>query len=465
MARSKAYLFKGVKIRWKCDPSLIRDGDDTPAEADLQFPGGLLDFLNTSIGERPTATDTPFFGDAELAGGGRAEWALSWPVDGDDGFTHSYCNTIPTPLGGSHEAGFRTALLRGLKGYGEMKAVKKAAQITGEDAVGASAMMLSCFIREPQFQGQTKERLETPECQRAVETAIKDRFESWLAANPGNADALLEHVIERADDRLRRRAEREVKRKTATSRKLRLPGKLSDCSNAGPENCELFLVEGDSAGGSAKQARNRKTQAILPLRGKILNVANATVEKMRANTEVQDILLALGCGSGKNYDHDKLRYERIVIMTDADVDGAHIASLLMTFFFQEMPELIERGGLFLAQPPLYRLSSGGVTHYARDDAHREELLKTVFKGKRKIDVSRFKGLGEMPPIQLRDTTMAPDKRVLLQVTLIDEAGELAVGLEARRPSRDLVERLMGKRPETRLAFIQENARFAENLDI
>ncbi len=465
MARSKAYLFKGVKIRWKCDPLLIGAGDETPAQADLQFLGGLLDFLAVSLGERPTATDLPFAGEADLAAGGRAEWALAWPVDGDDGFTHSYCNTIPTPLGGSHEAGFRQAVLRGLKGYAEMKNVKKGGQITGEDAMGASALMLSCFIREPQFQGQTKERLETPEAQRAIEAAIKDRFESWLAANPANADALLEHVIERAEDRLRSRAEREVKRKTATSRKLRLPGKLSDCSNPGPEGCELFLVEGDSAGGSAKQARNRKTQAILPLRGKILNVANATIDKMRANQEVQDIGLALGCGVGKAYDHDKLRYERIVIMTDADVDGAHIAALLMTFFFQEMPELIERGGLFLAQPPLYRLSSGGETHYARDDAHREELMATVFKGKRKIDVSRFKGLGEMPPAQLRDTTMAPSKRTLLRVTLTDAAGDPVHGLEARRPSLDLVDRLMGKRPETRLAFIQENARFAQNLDI
>lgn len=465
MCRSKAYLFKGVKIRWRCDPGVIREVDDTPETAELQFPGGLMDFLEASLGERPTATDIPFAGEAALNGDGRVEWALAWPADGDDGFTHSYCNTIPTPLGGSHEAGFRQSVLRGLKAYGELKSVKKASQITGEDAIGASALMLSCFIREPQFQGQTKERLETPEAQRAVEAAVKDRFESWLAANPANADALLEHVIERAEERLRRRAEREVKRKSATNRRLRLPGKLSDCSNSGPEDCELFLVEGDSAGGSAKQARNRKTQAILPLRGKILNVANATQDKMRANQEVQDILQALGCGAGKAYDHDKLRYERVVIMTDADVDGAHIASLLMTFFFQETPELIERGALFLAQPPLYRLSAGGETHYARDDAHREELLATVYKGKRKVDISRFKGLGEMPPAQLRDTTMAPDKRTLLQVTLTDAQGEPAQGLEARGRSRDLVDRLMGKRPETRLAFIQENARFAENLDI
>ena len=465
MARSKAYLFKGVKIRWKCDPSLLKEGEETPAEAELQFPGGLQDFLAASIGERPVATDTPFAGDATMSDGGRVEWALSWPVDGDDGFTHSYCNTIPTPLGGSHENGFRTALLRGLKNYGEFKNVKKAAQITGDDVVGASGLMLSCFIKDPQFQGQTKERLETPDAQRAVEAAIKDRFESWLTSAPANADALLEHVIERTDDRLRRRAERDVKRKTATSRKLRLPGKLADCSLPGPEGCELFLVEGDSAGGSAKQARNRKTQAILPLRGKILNVANATVEKMRANLEVQDILLALGCGSGKNYDHDKLRYERIIIMTDADVDGAHIAALLMTFFFQEMPQLIERGGLFLAQPPLFRLSAGGETHYAKDDAHREELLATTFKSKKKVDISRFKGLGEMPPTQLRDTTMALASRTLLQVTLTDAGGEQVQGLEGRRDSSDLVDRLMGKKPETRLAFIQENAKFAQNLDI
>ena len=465
MARSKAYLFKGVKIRWKCDPSLLKEGEETPAEAELQFPGGLQDFLAASIGERPVATDMPFAGDATMSDGGRVEWALSWPVDGDDGFTHSYCNTIPTPLGGSHENGFRTALLRGLKNYGEFKNVKKAAQITGDDVVGASGLMLSCFIKDPQFQGQTKERLETPDAQRAVEAAIKDRFESWLTSAPANADSLLEHVIERTDDRLRRRAERDVKRKTATSRKLRLPGKLADCSLPGPEGCELFLVEGDSAGGSAKQARNRKTQAILPLRGKILNVANATVEKMRANLEVQDILLALGCGSGKNYDHDKLRYERIIIMTDADVDGAHIAALLMTFFFQEMPQLIERGGLFLAQPPLFRLSAGGETHYAKDDAHREELLATTFKSKKKVDISRFKGLGEMPPTQLRDTTMALASRTLLQVTLTDAGGEQVQGLEGRRDSSDLVDRLMGKKPETRLAFIQENAKFAQNLDI
>ncbi len=465
MARSKAYLYKGVKIRWKCDPALLKEGEETPSEAELQFPGGLQDFLAASIGERPVATDMPFAGAAAMTDGGRVEWALSWPVDGNDGFTHSYCNTIPTPLGGSHEIGFRTALLRGLKNYGEFKNVKKAAQITGDDLVGASGLMLSCFIKDPQFQGQTKERLETPEAQRAVEAAIKDRFESWLTSAPANADALLEHVIERTDDRLRRRAERDVKRKTATSRKLRLPGKLADCSLPGPEGCELFLVEGDSAGGSAKQARDRKSQAILPLRGKILNVANATVEKMRANLEVQDILLALGCGSGKNYDHDKLRYERIIIMTDADVDGAHIAALLMTFFFQEMPTLIERGGLFLAQPPLFRLSAGGETHYAKDDAHREGLLATTFKGKKKVEISRFKGLGEMPPTQLRDTTMALGKRTLLQVTLTDAGGEQVQGLEGRRDSSDLVDRLMGKRPETRLAFIQENAKFADNLDI
>lgn len=465
MVRSKAYLERRVKIRWKCDPALLREGDETPAQAELQFPGGITDFLAVSLGERPTATDLPFAGEAKLQDGGKVQWALAWPTDGDDGFTHSYCNTIPTPLGGSHEAGFRTALLRGLKAYGELKSVKKAAVITGEDVIGASGLMLSCYIKEPQFQGQTKERLEKPEAQRAIEAAVKDRFETWLSANPANADALLEHVIERTDDRMRRRAERDVKRKTATSRKLRLPGKLTDCSLPGPEGCELFLVEGDSAGGSAKQARNRKTQAILPLRGKILNVANATVEKMRANLEVQDILLALGCGSGKNYDHDKLRYERIIIMTDADVDGAHIAALLMTFFFQEMPQLIERGGLFLAQPPLFRLSAGGETHYAKDDAHREALLETTFKGKRKVEISRFKGLGEMPPAQLRDTTMALSKRTLLRVTLTDAGGHQVQGIEGRRDSSDLVDRLMGKRPETRLAFIQENAKFAQNLDV
>ena len=451
MARSKACLFGGVRIFWRCDPARLEENSETPAEAELHFPGGLADFLDLSTGARDRIAERAFAGEAEFPdGAGRVEWALAWLADGD-GFSHTYCNTIPTPLGGSHEAGLRQALTRGLRAHGERVGNRKAERITPDDVIGGAGVMLSVFIRNPQFQGQTKEKLESPETQRLVEQTVKDRFDHWLAADTAAADAVAAFAVERAEDRQRRREER--KRKTTGNRRARLPGKLTDCSRRERDGTELFLVEGDSAGGSAKQARQRETQAILPLRGKILNVASATNDKLRANREIADLKLALGCGAGGDYRDDDLRYERIIIMTDADVDGAHIASLLMTYFLREMPGLIENGRLYLARPPLYRLSSGGTTAYARDDAHRIELLESVFKGRRRVDVSRFKGLGEMPPGQLRETTMDPGRRSLLQVEL--EPGE----------SRDTVERLMGRNPRHRLAFIQKNAAFAGELDV
>ena len=457
MARSKAYLFRGVEIRWRCDPALLGK-DDVPVEAVLHFPGGLLDHLNASLEGKVTVTPTSFAGEGKLPGDvGKVEWAIAWPED-DDGFVHSYCNTVPTPQGGSHEAGLRSALLRGARAYGELSNNRRAQQITAEDVADGSAVLLSLFIRDPQFQGQTKERLGMPEAARLVESAMKDHFDHWLSGDPVSAKALLEHFIERAEDRLRRRQAKDLARKTAT-RKLRLPGKLADCSRQAPEGTEIFLVEGDSAGGSAKQARNRETQAILPLRGKILNVASASADKLRANQELADLVQALGCGTGESYAEDKLRYERVVIMTDADVDGAHIASLLMTFFYREMPELIAGGHLFLALPPLYRLSAGGLVIYARDDAHKDALMAQEFKGKGKVEVSRFKGLGEMPSSQLKETTMDPKRRVLLKV-IIPDAAETSSNSTA-----GIVERLMGKKPELRLAFIQENAKFATDLDV
>ncbi len=469
MARSKAYLYRGVKIRWRCDPSLLKPGAETPTEADLHFPGGLADFLAAAVEERETVVAEPFVGEATFpAGAGRVEWAITWALDGE-GFSGSYCNTIPTPLGGSHEAGFRAGLLRALKAYGELIGSRRAPQVTGDDLLGGACQMLSVFIREPRFQGQTKEKLDSPETVRLVDTAVKDHFDHWLAAAPERARALLDFAIERAEERQRKRQEKDLDRKSAT-RKLRLPGKLTDCTRSAAAGTEIFLVEGDSAGGSAKQARERATQAVLPLRGKILNVASASSDKLRQNQELNDLIQALGCGSGSRFDLEKLRYERIVIMTDADVDGAHIASLLMTFFFLETPQLIEKGHLFLAMPPLYRLSSGGTTHYARDDAHKEELLGSAFKGKKKVDISRFKGLGEMPSAQLRETTMNPKTRTLLRVAF-DASGEALTLEPAAAPSagradaKDLVERLMGRKPEHRLAFIQENARFAEALDV
>ena len=456
MARSKAYLFRGVEIRWRCDPKLIGKDDTTPAKASLHFPGGLKDFLAAELENRDTVTPTPFTGEATLNGdSGRIEWALAWPQDYGDVFLNSYCNTIPTPNGGSHESGLRTALARGLKAYGALSKNKRAGQITADDILIGAIGLLSVFIRDPQFQGQTKDRLSSPEAQRLIETSLKDHFEHWLTQDPDAADAILAHVLERADERLRRRQEREVSRKSAT-RKLRLPGKLADCTRAEAEGTEVFLVEGDSAGGSAKQARRRDTQAVLALRGKILNVATATEEKMRANKELSDLIQALGCGAGAAYREADLRYERVIIMTDADVDGAHIAALLMTFFQRQMPDLIHAGHLYLAQPPLYRLVQGAKTLYARDDAHREELLESEFKAKAKVEISRFKGLGEMPPAQLKTTTMDPGTRTLLRVEIPD--GE-AASVDKR------IEALMGRNPETRLAFIQEHAQFVEDLDV
>ena len=413
LVRSKAYLFAGVEIRWRCDPSLA--SADVPESATFQFPGGLADHLAEQLGERPAVTNQPFVGKqdfpaADGASQGSAEWAVAWPLY-SDGSESYYCNTIPTPDGGTHEAGLRAALTKGLRAFGELVGNKKAKEITADDVFNGVELMLSVFIRNPHFQSQTKDRLTSLEAARFVENAVRDHFDHYLADNMDRGRALLGSILERMEERLRRRAEREVKRKTATSaRKLRLPGKLTDCSSDDPEGTELFIVEGDSAGGSAKQARNRKTQAILPIRGKILNVASATADKIRANSEIADLNLALGCGNRDKFDEDSLRYEKIIIMTDADVDGAHIATLLMTFFFQEMPELVRRGHLFLAQPPLYRLTAGAKTLYARDDAHRAELEATEFKGK-KVEVSRFKGLGEMNPNQLKETTMDPEHAV------------------------------------------------------
>ena len=460
MARSKAYLFRGVEIRWKCAPELIGDKDQTPTEDLFHFPGGLADYLNATLKGVMTYTDAPFAGKVDFSEkfgahiAGSVEWAVTWTPMRDP-FTSSYCNTVPTPEGGTHEAGFRAALTKGIRAYGELIGNKKAAQITGDDVFSGGCSMISAFIRDPDFVGQTKDRLSTTEASRLVEGAVRDHFDNWLAADPKQSGTVLEFFIDRAEERLRRRKEKETQRKSAT-KKLRLPGKLVDCSTGSRDGTEIFLVEGDSAGGSAKMARDRKTQALLPLRGKILNVLGAAAAKMSSNQEINDLCQALGVGLGSKYREDDLRYEKVIIMTDADVDGAHIAALLMTFFFTQMRPLVDGGHLYLACPPLYRLTQGGKSVYAKDDLAKDELMKSAFTGRGRIDVSRFKGLGEMDARDLKDTTMNPATRQLIRVSIDDdEPGETA----------SLVEQLMGKKPELRFDYIQENARFAEDLDV
>jgi topoisomerase-4 subunit B len=451
MTRSKAYLFGGVEIRWSCAPELLRGVEGVPERATFHFADGLKDYLSETLASATLVHPEVFTGSAGKTGThGAAQWAVAWTVDAD-GFLNSYCNTIPTPDGGTHESGLRAALTRGLKDHAERVGQgKRAAGITSDDVMTGAGAMLSVFIREPEFQGQTKDRLATAEAQRIVEQAIKDPFDHWLAGNPLQANRLFEFVVERADERIRRRQEKDIARKSAV-RKLRLPGKLADCTNNAAAGAELFVVEGDSAGGSAKQARDRASQAILPLRGKILNVASAGKDKLAQNQQLADLVQALGCGTGAQYRDEDLRYGRVIIMTDADVDGAHIASLLITFFYRQIPHLIANNHLYLAVPPLYRLSHGGKIFYARDDKHRDEILKKEFHANAKVEISRFKGLGEMMAAQLKETTMDPRKRTLLRVVL---------AADEQNVTDKSVERLMGTKPEARFEFIQERAEFA-----
>jgi len=462
IARSKAYLFEGVRIKWKCHNSLLTGKGAPPEEDELHFPEGIKGYLSSVTEAREMLTDTFFAGSASFTGEeGRVDWAVCWPED-QEGLFNSYCNTIPTPDGGTHEAGFRSSLTKGLKAYAELKNVKKATALIADDVIGGACIMLSVFIKEPQFQGQTKAKLSSSNAARLVESFVRDHFDHWLSGDVETANQVLDMALGRAEERQQKKQSRHLARKSAT-KKLRLPGKLADCTQTSSEGTELFIVEGDSAGGSAKQARNRETQAILPLRGKILNVASASDEKLWANQELKNLIEALGCGVRQHYDQTKLRYEKIIIMTDADVDGAHIASLLMTFFYREMLQLIENGNLFLAMPPLYRLSQRGTIIYAMDDDHREQLLKSAFDKRSKVEVSRFKGLGEMPPPQLRETTMDPAKRLLMRVLVAPK--ETNRKSDQKRETDQLVEQLMGRKAEARFRFIQEKATQIRNLDL
>jgi len=460
MARAKAYLQPGVEIRWKCDPKLVKELDSVPTEAVFHFPAGLADYLKETLGTKVTITSDLFAGKSNKERGhGRVEWAIAWSPEGygeADTFVRSYCNTVPTPGGGTHEQGLRAAITKGLRAYADISGMgKKFSAVTPDDVMNGAGALVSAFLSNPEFQGQTKDRLSNSEAVRMVESAVRDPFDHWLASSPKDANSLLEWAIEKANERLRRRKQRDINRKSATKR-LRLPGKLADCSRKGSEDTELFIVEGDSAGGSAKQARNRQTQAILPLRGKILNVESASMDKISKNAEINDLMTALGVGIGRKFDIDDLRYERVVIMTDADVDGAHIAALLITFFYRYMPGLIEKGRLFMAMPPLYKITQGAKTEYAIDDDHKDQLIESVFTGRGRIDIGRFKGLGEMMASQLKDTTMNPKTRKMIQITIDDE----------NLPTTEaLVETLMGKRADLRYQYIQDNAQFVQELDI
>jgi len=464
MARAKAFLSRGVKIDWHCNPTLLTEDMGIPADTTFYYANGVADFLAEKTESEPKILPRIFSGTVDFPDdAGRVEWALTILTDengaaSDDGFFASYCNTIATIDGGTHESGFKAAITKGIKAYGEKVNNKAAANIIGEDVFDSVAAIVSVFYKTPQFLGQTKEKLSNPEIARYTENALRDPWEMFLASDPKTANAILDFVINLANARIKTKQVKEIARKTPTKR-ARMPAKLADCSKHGVDGTELFIVEGESAGGTAKQARDRATQAIMPLRGKVLNVMSNSDERFNANKELNELIDIIGAGTAKDWDDAKLRYEKIIVMTDADVDGSHIASLLMAFFYQYMPQLIYGGHLYLSCPPLYKLTCGTESIYVDTDEELEELKNGKYKNK-KVEISRFKGLGEMMPNQLKETTMSPKTRRLIRVDLPPKTDD---GIEDTEKTRTIVSELMGKKPEFRFKFITEHAQFVKDL--
>ena len=464
MARAKSFLSRGVRVDWICNPELLTEDMNIPAQTEFYYPNGVADFLDEKTREKPRIMPKIFSGTVDFPdASGRAEWALTFLTDengaaSDDGFFSSYCNTIATIDGGTHETGFKSAITKGIKAYGEKVNNKSAASIISDDVFDSVAAIVSVFYKTPQFLGQTKEKLSNPEVARFTENALRDPWEIFLASDPKTANAILDFVINLANARIKTKQVKEIARKTPTKR-VRMPAKLADCSKHGIEGTELFIVEGESAGGTAKQARDRATQAIMPLRGKVLNVVSNSDERFSANKELNELIDIIGAGTAKDWDENKLRYEKIIVMTDADVDGSHIASLLMAFFYQVMPQLIYGGHLYLSCPPLYKLTCGTESVYVDTDEELENLKSTKYKNK-KVEISRFKGLGEMMPNQLKETTMSPKTRRLIRVDLPPRTDE---GAEDTEKTRTIVSELMGKKPEFRFKFITEHAQFVKDL--
>lgn len=458
IANSKAYLYKGVTIVWRYNNYNVDDASEKlpPKFAEIHYANGIKDYVSRLVPKSVRLTEKIFYAEAEIeAPKGKVECAFAFNAVKDSNKHRYYCNTIHSPLGGTHENGFRAMIVKALKSYANFVNYKYFDKVTADDIMEDITLVLSIFIPHPSFQGQTKEKLLSKEAAKLVELALKDRVEHMLINAPQVSKMLLDQVFENANERLRRKVSREIQRKNPLQR-LRLPGKLTDCNGSNIEDTELLLVEGESAGGTTKQARDRRTQAVLPLRGKFLNVVSNSDAKIDGNQEVSDLVTALGCGMGRNFDITKLRYGKVIIMTDADVDGAHICTLILTFFYIKMNQLLQDGHVYLVKSPLYRITCGGQQHYVYSDEEKLQLLQKLPKNST-IEISRFKGLGEMTAKQLKETTMHKGSRTLYKVLLPNDE-------ESSADTQNLVTSLMGKKPELRFQFIRENANFESELD-